>query len=215
MLGFFAGLGQQAVERRRVDALEGTEVGCGQAGAFEVAQQLGAVAAFLLGLLVLLLGGALLLAGFAVGFTLGLDGLFAAGLGDGAATGQLFGGHLAVLVGQFARGLAIEVETLGALRHGDQVGGGAGVATEEGRQGLLAEHARGTLLDVDLDAQLQGLGRAGEQGWEQLGQARAGGGGRGIGLGGGRVRRGAFGLLGSVRHRIRSGIGGRRCNFRG
>jgi hypothetical protein len=87
----------------------------------KVAQQLGAVAALLLRLLVLLLGGTVLLARFALNLALclalGLDGLFAAGLGDGAAARQLVGGHLAVFFGQLAGRLAVQVEPLRALRH--------------------------------------------------------------------------------------------------
>jgi hypothetical protein len=145
--------------------------------------------------------GAFLLARFAVGLALGLDGLFTAGLGDGAAAGQLVGGHLAVFFGQLAGRLAVQIETLGALRDGRQVRRGARVATEEGRQGLLAELAGGALLDVDLDAQLERLGRPLEQGGEQLGQTRAGGGGRGVGLGCRGLGRGRVG-------RSFSGVGG-------
>ena len=198
LLGFLAGLGQDGFERVGGNALQGAEVGGRQAGGVEIAQQLGAVATLLLGLLVLLLGCTVLLARFAVGLALSLDRLFTAGLGDGAAARQLVGGHLAVFFGQLAGRLAVQVETLGALRHSRQVGRGARVATEEGRQGLLAELAGGALLDVDLDAQLERLGRPLEQGGEQLGQTRAGGGGRDVGLGRGglgcgRVSRGLNG----------------------
>jgi hypothetical protein len=156
-LRIFQGLGaclsQQAIQGFGSHALERAEVGRGQLGGLEITQQRGTLAA--LGLF---------------GFTLGI--------GIVAAARQLISGHLAVLVGQLASGLTVQIETLRGLGHGDQVGGRAGIATEEGRQGLLAEHAGRTLLDINLDAQLQGLGVPLKQSGKQLRQAGGGGGRR-------------------------------------
>ena len=172
VLELFASLGQQGRQGLNRDALERAEVGFGQLGVFKVTQQgqaLAALAFFLLAALVLL----------------------------GAAAGELVLGHLAVLVGELAGGLAVQVKTLLAARHGHQVGRGTRVATEEGRQSSLAEFAGRTLLQVDLDAQLQGLGLALEQGGEQFGQA-----GRGLGRGGAGHLGSCVGRCGIGRHRI-------------
>jgi hypothetical protein len=115
VLELFAGLSQQRRQGLNGDALERTEVGFGQLGVFEITQQgqaLAALALFLLAALVLL----------------------------GAAAGEFVQRHLAVLVGELACGLTVQVKALRAL------------------------------LDVDLDAQLQGLGLALEQAGEELGQ---------------------------------------------
>jgi hypothetical protein len=146
VLELFTGLGQQRRQGLHGDALERAEVGFGQLGVFEITQQgqaLSALALFLFATLVLL----------------------------GAAAGELVQGHLAVLVGELASRLAVQVKALLAARHGDQVGGCTRVAAEKRRQGCLAELTGCALLDVDLDAQLQRLGLALEQAGEKLGQA--------------------------------------------
>jgi len=142
----FTGLGQQRRQGLHGDSLECAEVGFGQLGVFEITQQgqaLAALALFLLAALVLL----------------------------GAAAGELVQGHLAVLVGELASGLAVQVKALLAARHGDQVRGRTRVAAKECRQGRLAELTGRALLDVDLDAQLQRLWLALEQAGEEFGQA--------------------------------------------
>jgi hypothetical protein len=185
VLELFASLGQQGRQGLDRDALERAEVGLGQLGVFKVTQQgqaLATLAFFLLAALVLL----------------------------GAAARELVLGHLAVLVGELAGGLTVQVKTLLAARHSHQVGGGTRVTTEEGRQSSLAEFAGRTLLEVDLDAQLQGLGLALEQCREQLGQA-----GRGLGRGGAGHLGTCVGRCIVARHRISrrgvssSGIGRR------
>jgi hypothetical protein len=146
VLELFTGLGQQRRQGLNGDALERAEVGFGQLGVLEITQQgqtLAALTLFLFAALVLL----------------------------GAAAGEFVQRHLAVLVGELARGLAVQVKALLATRHGDQVRGRTRVAAKECRQGRLAELTGRALLDVDLDAQLQGLGLALEQTWEEFGQA--------------------------------------------
>jgi hypothetical protein len=87
VLELFTGLSQQRRQGLHGDALECAEVGFGQLGVFEITQQgqaLAALALFLLAALVLL----------------------------GAAAGEFVQRHLAVLVGELARGLAVEVKAL-------------------------------------------------------------------------------------------------------
>jgi len=183
VLELFTGLGQQRWQGLDRDALERAEVGLGQLGVFKITQQgqtLAALALFLLAALVLL----------------------------GAAAGELVQGDLAVLVGELPSGLAVEVKALLAARDGDQVGRGARVAAEKSRQGRLAELTGGALLDVDLDAQLQGLGLALEQTREELGQAGGRlGWGLACGLGGG-IGHGS--LIGHGVHRRGAAFGFRR-----
>jgi hypothetical protein len=152
---FSAGLGQHGIELIGRDALERAKVGCRQLGGLEAAQQRSALAA--------------------TGFF-----LLALGLLVATAAGQLFQRDLAVLFGELTSGLAVEVEALLGLRCGDQVGRGARVAAQEGRQHLLGELTGRALLDVGLDAQLQRLGLAAEQRREQLGQAGLGVGDAGL-----------------------------------
>ncbi|MFO1277271.1 MAG: hypothetical protein U1F21_14960 [Sphaerotilus natans] len=87
-----------------------------------------------------------------------------------AAAVELLLRDRAVLVADVAGGLAVEVGAAGSLGQRDQIGGGIGVAAQEGRQRRAAEHARRTLLDVGLDAQLQRPGRAVEQRRKALAQ---------------------------------------------
>jgi hypothetical protein len=132
------------------------------------------------------------------------------------AARQLFHRGGAMLLGDLARRLAVEVEALRA-RCGQrlEVGAGGGVAREEDAQRALAEHARGAGLDVGLDAQLDRLEgsrrvRADEQRREQLGQARAAGRGRQLDRG----RGAACGRFGSRRilcRRISHGCFSNRC----
>jgi hypothetical protein len=142
LLRFVTRLGQGGGQLLRRQALERAEIGLGQGGALEVAQQ----------------GSA---------FTAAFDFFFTTGIAQLTAALELIGRHLAVLIAELARRLAIQVKAVRGLADGDQVGRGPGVATQKGRQGLFAELARGALLNVCLDAQLQGLGLAREQGWEQ------------------------------------------------
>ena len=118
-----AGLGQQAVERGGINALEGAEIGHGQGGALKVAQHLNALAA-----------------------SLTFFGLF--GFFDGAAALEFILRGLAMLVGDVARRVAIQVKTLGGFGQTNQVAIAAGVATQEGRQHRLGEHAGGSFLFV-------------------------------------------------------------------
>ena len=152
---FLAGQRQQLGQLLGGDALERAEIGFRQLGGLKVTQQRGTLVARLV--------------------FFAADGVFlgAAGVLVGAAAGQLVGGHLAVLFGQFASRLAVQVKTLRALGHGDQVGRGPGVAAQEGRQHGLGEDTGRALLDIGLDAQLQRLGTAGEQGREELLEAVA------------------------------------------
>ena len=85
-----------------------------------------------------------------------------------AASGQLVQRDLAMLGADLAAGLTVQVVAVRRLGHRDQVGGAAGVAPEEGCQRLLGESTRRAALDVELDAQLDGLDRPGEQRGKQL-----------------------------------------------
>ena len=140
---FFARDHEQAVELFIGHALEHAEVRARQRRALEVVQQAGAVAALLL-------------------FE------FAARVVAGAAPGELVARDAAVLVGDLARRLPVEVEALLAVRDREQVLRAAGVAAEEGRQRLLREGAGRALLNVHLDAQFQRLRRAREQRGREL-----------------------------------------------
>src|SRR6188474_3551461 len=142
---FGAGDLEQAVEFFLGHLLQHAEVRARQRRAFIVEQQPGPVAALLV-------------------FEL------AARLQADAAPRQLVDRDLAVLVADLAAGLAVQVEALAAAGHRQQVRGAAGVAAEERRQHLLAEHARRARLDVDVGAQLQRLRRAVEQRREALAQ---------------------------------------------
>ena len=141
-----AGLGQQAVERGGINPFEGAEIGHGQGGALKVAQHLNALTA-----------------------SLTFFCLF--GFFDGAAALEFILRGLAMLVGDVACGVAIQVKTLGGFGQTNQVAIAAGVATQEGRQHRLGEHAWGTFLDISLDTQFQRQGlfsakQGGKQGLE-------------------------------------------------
>ena len=93
---------------------------------------------------------------------------------------------LAVFLGNLARGRAVQVEAAGCGHQRLEVRRAGGVPVQHDGQGLAREQAGGALLDVGLDAQLDGLGRAlrAEQGREQFRQP------------GGALRRGQLGLGG-------------------
>ena len=153
---------QQRVELAFVDLLERAEIGARQRGPFEVAQQAGAVAS-LLGLEDALLA-------FEVAALLVQCAPL---LVDRAPSRELVDRAAPVLVADLAGRLAIEIDAVRALRDRLQIRGAAGVAPEERGQRLLREHAGRTLLDVDLDAQLERLRRTAEQGREALAQQRS------------------------------------------
>jgi len=98
------------------------------------------------------------------GFPLLLD----TGLLVAAPTGHLGGRGLPMLGGDLAGSLAVEIEARAAARHRVEVGGGTGMAPQEGRQHLPREHAGGALLNVGLDTQLQRPCPRAEQGREVL-----------------------------------------------
>jgi hypothetical protein len=160
--GFLPGPLQQRVELAFVDLLERAEIGARQCRPFEVAQQAGAVAS-LLGLEDALLA-------FEVAALLVERAPL---LVDRAPSRELVDRAAAVLVADLAGRLTVQVEPVRTLRDRLQIRRAAGVAAEERGQRLLREHAGRTLLDVDLDAQLQRLRRAPEQGREALAQQRS------------------------------------------
>ena len=127
----------------------------------------GALALGLLGLLGALARGLLGVLGLVLGALLGLRLLLALAANLAAAR-QLVAGQLAVLFAQFAGGLAIQIKARLGLAQRDQIRGAGGVAAEKRRQRGLGEDARCARMDIGLDAQLQGLGRAAKQGREVL-----------------------------------------------
>jgi hypothetical protein len=153
---------QQRVELAFVDLLERAEIGARQCRPFEVAQQAGAVAS-LLGLEDALLA-------FEVAALLVERAPL---LVDRAPSRELVDRAAPVLVADLAGRLTVQVEPVRTLRDRLQIRRAAGVAAEERGQRLLREHAGRTLLDVDLDAQLQRLRRAAEQGREALAKQRS------------------------------------------
>jgi len=152
---------EQAVELVFGHLLQRAEVGPRQRGPLEVTQQAGTIAPLLrfedtslpLEVALCILERAALLV-------------------EGATPRQLVDRALPVLVADLAGRLAVEIEAVGALRHRLQVRGAAGVAAEEGGQRLLREHAGRAFLDVDLDAKLERLRPAAEQGRKALPQQR-------------------------------------------
>jgi hypothetical protein len=111
----------------------------------------------------------------------------AAFLRDGQAARQLSRRGVTVLLRNVARRLAVQVQAGRRLRQRLQVARAGGVAVQEDRQGLLVEQPRRALLDVGLDAQLDGQRTAGrKQRGEQLAQLGRHGGGRQVGHGRGR-----------------------------
>ena len=100
---------------------------------------------------------------------------------QGSAPGQFFGRGGAVLCGDLAGGLAVEVEAVRRVRERLQVGGARRVAREEQAERALGEDTRRARLDVGVDAQLDRLERhwrmrPDEECREQCSQARAAGG---------------------------------------
>jgi len=79
---------------------------------------------------------------------------------DGTAPLHLLACGLTVLLGNLARGLPIQVEAAGGRQQRLEVRRGGGVPVQHDGQGLAREQPRRALLDVGLDAQLDGLGRA-------------------------------------------------------
>ena len=106
---------------------------------------------------------------------------------DGTAPLHLLACGLTVLLGNLARGLPIEVEAAGRRQQRLEVRRGGGVPVQHDGQGLAREQPRRALLDVGLDAQLDGLGRAlcAKQGRKQLCQPGGALCRRQLGLGGG------------------------------
>ena len=174
--GLFAGLRQQRRQGLGLEALQGAEIGQRQRRALKVAQQRQAGLAFLLlGALALGLFGLLGLLGLSgQGFLgLGLAALLGLGLlltlaSDLAPAHQLLAGQLAVFLAQLTGRLAVQVKARLGLAQRDQIGGAGGVAAEKRRQCRLCEDAGRALVDIGLDAQLQGLGRAAKQRREML-----------------------------------------------
>ena len=75
-------------------------------------------------------------------------------LHQGATALHLFARGGAVLFGNLAGGRPVQIEARGRCHQRPQVGRARGVAVQEDRQRLAAEHPRRALLDVGLDAQL-------------------------------------------------------------
>ena len=126
--------------------------------------------------------------------TLGGTLLHTAGVVQFAPPRQLGHRRAAVFFGDLAGRVAIEVDALRRRRQRAQIRRARGVPVQKYRQGALVEKARRTLLDVGLDAQLDGLRRGREKRRKELGQARCARGGREVGDGwrgrcGGLVRR--------------------------
>ena len=139
-----------------------------------------------------------------IGCALGLAFGRAAGFMQTPASLKLRDRGLPVFVADLTRGLAVEVDTRRCVGQRLEVAVAGGVAVQEHRQRLAVEEARRALLDVGLDAQLQGLGLARrEQRREQLGQPRRSLRGRHVGNGG-RCRTG--------RRRLGAAIDRDRCN---
>ena len=150
------------------------------------------------------------------------------GFDDGTAPRQFHACSVAVLGGNFADRMAVEVDACRALGHqGPQVGRPGGVALQKDGECLLGEDAWRALMNVDLDAQLDRLDHARtEQRREVLGQQARGVGDAGfepwrgcashrggrldrLGRRGqrrvGRCARNSVGSVGDVRHRRESG----------
>ena len=105
----------------------------------------------------------------------------APGLDNGAAAFELYSGGGLVFFADLARCLAVQVKAVLGCQQCADVGGAGGVAMQKDRQRLLVEQARGSLLDVGLDAQLDRQRFAGgEQRREALGQRCGAGGWRQI-----------------------------------
>ena len=127
----------------------------------------------------------------AAGLALRVAFCLAAGFNDAAAAFNFRGGGGAVFFGHVTGGDTVQVEALRLVHQRTQVGGAGGVAVQKDRQRLLREQPRRALLDIGLNAQLDGQRAAGvEQRRETFGQECSAGGGGQVGHGGGRRRSG-------------------------
>jgi len=147
--GLLAGALQQGLELGLGDAAGLRELGGGQRVLAPLLQQRAAV-------------GALLQFEFALGVL------------AGTPARQLVQRGLAVLGAELVGLVAVEVEAVRRLGQRHQVAVAPGIAAQERGQLRPRELAGRALLDVRLDAQLEGLGRVREEGGEQGLELRAG-----------------------------------------